>query len=421
MISYNNGILRIEKSEKDRFFRFPFEICMYLGIIFYFLAFSSLHYIGVTLMLAGAAIMTSCKLYYKRINKPVLFAWYLAFTIYAEVSSAWAYSPSTSALKYIKFMMLVLAFCFGMTQYIDSKKDLEQILNVYLYASLTIAIIEFIGTPFDEWFNGYFGSAVGGGNTNTFGFILLYASIIAFYKAYILHKRLWYPTVLLFLFGCILSSSRKAVTMSVFGILIILLFASKRKHHILHFLLALAAAAVLFTLFMTNDMLYDAIGNRIETLIDFTSNKETKYGSLQFREYYIEFAKILFKRQPLIGQGYANFATILALETTSKNIYAHNNYWEILADLGIIGFILYYWAYVYMLIKLAISFFRKNFTYLKLLGAAMLITEIILEWGVISMYYPLYQIVIAMIFFCCTTDDYEDKKQYFYSDGGKAE
>lgn len=423
MVSFKNGILKIEKGGKDRFFRFPFEICLYLGFIFYFLALSSLHYVGVVLMIVGAVVMTAGKLYYKKINTPLLSVWYLVFLIYAELSTIWAYSPSTSALKYVKFMMLALAICFGITQYIDSKKDIERLLNVYLYISLTIAFIEFIGTPFSQWFSGYFGSAVGGGNTNTFGFILLYASIIAFYKAYILHKRAWYFAVILFLFGCLLSSSRKAVIMSTLGILLIILFAFKRKHHIFHFLLAVAAVFVAFTIIMTNDSLYEAIGNRIETLIAYNNNETTKYGSLQLREYYIEFAKILFKRQPLIGQGYANFATLFALETTSQGIYAHNNYWEILADLGLIGFILYYWAYVYMFIKLAVVFFKKKFTYLKLLGAAMLVCEMILEWGVISMYNPLYQIIIALIFFCCTIDDSEDKKQYFYSNeqqnGGK--
>lgn len=422
MVSFKNGILRIEKSEKDRFFRFPFEICFYLGFIFYFLAFSSLHYVGVALMITGTAIMTSGKLYYKRINSPVLSAWYLLFLIYAEMSSIWAYSPSISALKYVRFMMLALVYCFGIIQYVDSKKDLERLLNVILYAALTIAIIEFVGTPFNQWFSGYFGSAVGGGNTNTFGFILLYASMIAFYKAYILHKKIWYPAVLLFLSGCVLSSSRKAVFMSVFGILMIILFAFKRKHHLIHFILALIAAGVAFTIIMTNQTLYDAVGNRIETLIAFANNETTKYGSLQYREYYIEFAKVLFKRKPVTGHGFANFATLLALETTAKGIYAHNNYWEILADLGIIGFILYYWIYVYMFIKLAITFFRKKFTYLKLLAITMLVSELILEWGVITMYSPIFQTIIAFMFCCCTIDDSEDKKLFFYSEsqtGGK--
>lgn len=415
MVTFKNGILRIEKNEKDNLFRMLFEICLYIGMIFYFLAFSSLHYVGVAALIAGPAIITADKLYSRKLNNITLSVWYILFIVYAELSALWAYSPYTSALKYVKFMMVALVVCFGMTQYVNNKDDLEKLLNIYLYASLSITLIEFIGTPFSKWFDGYFGSAVGGGNTNTFGFIILYASVIGFYKAYILHKRLWYPAVALFLFGCILSSSRKAVIMSVFGIVFIILFAFRRKHHFLHFFLAVGAAVFAFILFMTNDMLYDAIGNRLETLIDFVNDEATKVGSLQHREFYIDFAKDLFRRQPMIGQGFANFATILALETTSDAIYAHNNYWEILADLGLIGFALYYWLYFFMLIKLVITFFQKKFTYLNLMALALLVSEFILEWGVISMYSLFYQMAVSIIFLCATVNDNGDKKQFYYS------
>lgn len=415
MVSFKNGILRIEKSGTDRVFRLPYEISLYIGILFYFRAsMVPTHYVGVAMLIASPVIITAGKLYYKQINKPLLSIWYLLFIAYAEVSSAWAYSPTTSALKYIKFMMVALVVCFGMTQYVDNKNDFERILTIYLCAALSIMLVELIGTPTSRWFSGYFGHYVSRSNANTFGFIVLFASIIAFYKAYILHKRIWYLPTALFLLGCILSSSRKAVLISVFGIMFILLFAVGRKHHILHFFLAIGAAAFIFALLMSNETLYGTIGNRFETLIDFANNEETKHGSLQLREYYIDFAKLLFKRKPLIGQGFANFANLIALETNSEQIYAHNNYWEILADLGIFGFIFYYWIYIYMIVKLLVALYKKKFTYLKLLALAMLISEFILEWGVITMYSPYHQIIIALIFLCATTDA-EDKKMFFYT------
>ncbi len=415
MISFKGGILRIEKNKNRDLFRLPFEICLFLGIIFYFSYQRVIHYSGVALLILGPVIITAGKLYNKQLNNPILSVWYLAFTAFAELSSSWAYSPHTAALKFIKFMLISLTVGFGITQYVNSKKDIEQILNIYLYSSLVIALSEFIGTPVDRWFSGYFGSVVSHNNSNLFGFIILYAAIIAFYKAYLLHKRYWYPAVLLFLFGCILSSSRKAVLMSFFGIIIIILFAFKRKHHIFHFFLIGGAIAVLFTLFMTDDILYDTIGQRLETLIKFANNEQTKYGSLQIREYYINFAKTLFERNPIIGQGFLNFSNHLAIETDFEINYAHNNYWEILADLGIAGFILYYWLYAYILIKLATDFFKKKFTSLRLLAFSMLTAELILEWGVVSMYSVLYQVAVILIFLCATTDDTENPKQFYYS------
>lgn len=415
MVSFKDGILKIQKSEPDRLFRAPFEICWYLGMVFYHLMTSGVHYLGVVFYLAGAAIMTAGKLYKSKINKPLLSIWYLAFIVFAELSSMWAYAPLTSALRYIKYMLLILVFCFGLVQYADTEKDIERLLDIYLYASLTFALIEFIGTPPDQWFGGYFGGFVSGENTNTFGFTMLCSSMIAFYKAYFKKKKLWYLPLMLFLFGCVLSSSRKSLVMTAFGLLFLLFFAFGRKHHFLHFFLAIAAAAVAFVFIMQNDVLYDVIGYRIQNLIDFTNDNTSVYehGSLQMREYYVEFAKLLFSRKPLIGHGFANFATIMDAETQFSAMYAHNNYWELLSDLGLVGFILYYWMYFYLLIKLVVRAFRKDFSYLQLLAMAMLISEFIIEWGVISMFFPFQQTIIALIFIC--TESSGGQKKYYYS------
>lgn len=418
MVSFRDGVLRIQKSESDRFFRLPFEICFYLGMVIYYLVFSKLHYIGVAALMVGPAVITCGKLYNSRINKPILSFWYLAFIALAELSSLWAYAPLMSALKYVKFMMLILVICFGITQYVDTKEDAERILDIYLYGAITIALIQFIGTPYEHWYDGYFGAAIGGNNTNTFGYILLYAAIIAFYKAYIKKERLWYLAEALLLFGCVLSSSRKAIAVVAFGILFIVFFAFRRKGHFFHFLIVIGIIVAAFIFFMENEVLYEIIGKRLENLIDFTSNNSSVYemGSLQLREYYVDFAKLLFKRKPVLGQGFANFATLLAAETKASHaIYAHNNYWELLADLGIIGFITYYWFYFYLLIKLGIKLFRKEFTYLKLLALSMLLSEFIIEWGVVSMHVIYPQLVIALIYICMNVDDAPGKKQFFYS------
>lgn len=417
MVSFKDGILKIEKNERDRFFRFPFEICLYLGLVFYNLVNSPLHYVGVAILIAGAIIITAGKLFNSRINFPILSIWYLAFLCFAEMSSLWAYSPLTSAFKYIKFMLLILTFCFGITQYADTKKDVERLMDIFLYVSLTIVLIEYIGTPFEKWFEGYFGSFICGSNTNTFSYITMFAALMAFYKSYIKGKKLWYLATVLFLFSCLLSSSRKAVAMSSFGILFFILFAVGRKHHILHFIIAILTVAFIFSLIMTNDVLYNVIGYRINTLIVFTNDSEAinKTDSLQLRDYYINFAQVLFHRKPIFGQGFANFATLLNAETNQGYFYSHNNYWEILADLGIVGFILYYWFYIYMAIRLIIRLVRKEFTELKLLAATMLVMEFILEWGVISMFFPYHQTVITLMYVFINVYDKEDKKKFFYS------
>lgn len=424
MVSYKDGILKIRKRGKDEksdLVRSLYEICLYLGIIFYFLMILYVHYTGVALLIAGAALITFDNLLNSRINKSVLSIWYLMFFAYAELSSIWAVYPSIAALRYSRFMLIILFTCFGMTQYASREKDIEKLLDVFIYAAFTILLIEFAGTPVSGWFSGYFGGNVSGNNTNHFGFIILFGSIFSFYKAYIKRKRIFYVLFALFMFGCVLSSSRKAIAMAVFGFLATLFFSFKRKHHFLHFFLALAASIAAFYMVMTVDLLYDIIGHRIEDLINFTNNQYSsqEIGSLQLRDTFIEFAKVLFKRKPLTGNGFANFAVLIDLETNEKGLYAHNNYWEILADLGMIGFIVYYWFYAYIAVTLCAKLVRKNFSYLNMISFIMLIAELILERGVVSMSMPYPQLIICLIYILSCDDKSEHQKKFYYANSNE--
>lgn len=423
MISFRNGILRIQFNRRDKHnnnnnknYQFLFDICMYLGIIFYFLERTSLHYIGVALFLAGSALIGLKRLSAFRLNNIAHSVWYLLFIALAELSTLWAYAPMTSALRYIRYMLLIVVICFGITQYTTKTADAERLIEVYAAAAFTIALIEFAGTPVHRWTAGYFGSAVGGGNTNTFGYILLFGVIIAFYKGYIKGKHWWYLPLVIMLAGCMLSSSRKAALMSILGMLFVVFFSFDRRNHLFH--LGTAAIFVVFAylIVMTNTTLYNVIGHRLENLFSFMNTGHGGDGSLYKRNFYIVYAHELFARSPLIGNGFANFADLLYHEIDAGYIYAHNNYWEILADLGIVGFIIYYWFYAYIGFKLIGNFFRKRMSEIQTLALAMFISQLLLEWGIVTMYNLTTQLIVALIFTCTFTDKFNDQKKYYYSD-----
>lgn len=426
MISFRDGILRIETSPeltKSKKLRFVYEICLYLGIVCYYIQNSTFfHYGGTFLFIAGTAIITYDKIRSYRINKLTLAVWYLGFIILGELSALWAYSPAISAFKYLRMMLMILAICFGITQYADTSNAVDRFLDVYLYSSLTTALIQFIGTPIEKWFTGYFGIHVGDNSSNTFGYILLFAAIISFNKAYNNRQRLWYVGTVFFLIGCVLSSSRKAVAISTFGILCIIFFSFRRKYHFIHFMIAIVSAFFVLELLLTNEYLYRIIGVRITNLIGYVkgSSTSTDYNSLYLRDFYISFAKELFKDHPILGNGFVSFHSLLADATDMGTGYAHNNYWEILADLGLVGFISYYWFYAYCLYRVIVRIIKRNFRNIHLLAAVMLVSELILEWGVVSLYQPYCQMVIGMIYLCSCVSNGSIKK-YYYSAQNRGE
>ena len=68
--------------------------------------------------------------------------------------------------------------------------------------------------------------------------------------------------------------------------------------------------------------------------------------SISDREYLSAIALQLFKQKPVLGWGCDNVRSYLISIGFRLEVYAHNNYLELLADYGIIGFVLYYSFYV---------------------------------------------------------------------------
>ena len=91
----------------------------------------------------------------------------------------------------------------------------------------------------------------------------------------------------------------------------------------------------------------------------------------------------------------------------------------ILADLGVVGFILYYWFYAYLGIRSIIKLIKNRQSYTATLAIALLGTLMIVEWGIVSMSYLFPQIVVVLIFTAVYVDDSSAQKKYRYIQSSK--
>lgn len=98
--------------------------------------------------------------------------------------------------------------------------------------------------------------------------------------------------------------------------------------------------------------------NRLENMLNAFRGIGEIDNSTSTRLELIKLGIHIFKGHPLYGIGMDNAKTITESIFNKTDYYLHNNYIELLADGGIIGFIMYYWFYVLILLKL-IHF--KNF------------------------------------------------------------
>lgn len=393
-----------------------YEICTFLLFTGYFLFYDNrgLQLAFVCIGLGGSALICISKSYISSLKFPVGTVWYLLFFGLAELSALWAISPENAASSYFRLMIVILFISLGITQYVDTTLHAERIVKIFIFSSSAFSLVQVLFTPMDAMLNGYLGSEIGGNNTNIYGYIVAVAAIASFYFAYIKNCKSYYLHAFFLAICCFMSSSRKSLIITFVGIFCLIVFAVRKKNRFLHLFCGFLATVAVFILMFEDDVLYNIVGKRFDSMLDFIlTGSSTKEGSIALRSYFVEFAKILLKEKPFLGHGFSNFLTIIASESNLTMGYtAHNNYWEILADLGIIGFIVYYWFYLYLLIKLLFKLYRDKDNSILVLALTLLVCQVCFEFGLITMtsFYP--QIVMSLIYVCTYASNSQRKFHY---------
>ncbi len=113
------------------------------------------------------------------------------------------------------------------------------------------------------------------------------------------------------------------------------------------------------------------------------------------------------------GYGIDNYRFVLYSYHSNWSLayYAHNNYVELLVDVGLIGTIVYYFNYVCMLVSSAENV--RKITKQELLFIGILVAIMISEYGLVT-YYDKYIQVILFTYM----DDYRNVKR-IKTEGGK--
>ena len=196
-------------------------------------------------------------------------------------------------------------------------------------------------------------------NINVVAFITSISSII-FLTTFIEKKRkldlCFFIVSILIVF---LLGSRK----SIFSVLIffIVLFFNTSKENKKKLLLLLSVSIIAILIALPADY-FTFIANRSN--VDFHTLDSSDMNRIRM----IRSGLIYFQDNPIFGNGYYNFA-VLYNQDFGSFVYAHNNFVELLADLGLIGFFLYYSLYLLIIKDLR----KSNQSYIYVLSVILVI------------------------------------------------
>lgn len=414
MVSFKNGVLKIQRGE-DNTARLIYEICFFVNAITLF-AFNDVKFIGTAtgILMLLAAMLLWIGRRAKKVIIPYNTVWYVAFTTYSALSCLWSSYLDANMASYFLRMVVIIAMITSISIYVDSPEDLERIIKLYIFSMLVIVMMEFLTVPVSDWDNGGMGAHFSGSNSNGVAFLVFCAELMAFYEFYSRGKKSYVLLVALFLFFIILSSSRKAMFAGLAGPMMFVLFSTYKKNYFFNIITIMGIVALVIFYIMMDDNAYNAIGKRFASMATFWFEDRDHQvdNSLYMRSYYIDLAKRMFAESPLFGKGMGNFAKIIDKVYMLDGVYSHNNYWQILSELGLFGFLIYYSLYFVTIIRLAKEAFI-NKSRINMLFFTFMILLLVLETGLVTYNSKMPHVVIAIAYAATYVGELDGRKYQY--------
>ncbi len=182
------------------------------------------------------------------------------------------------------------------------------------------------------------------GNVNAAGLWLGILSTLCLYKASMNKNLVYKGSYALQIVFALLTGSKKALMLIFMGLAF--LASTRKKLRIHQYVLAIALIAGTYYLIMNNSYLYPIIGQRVVNFSEEVGFSEgvSKDESTAERIEMTHSGWQIFGENPLFGHGRGYFAA-----TSGFGTYSHNNYIELLVSYGIVGLLLYYGMFIYVL------------------------------------------------------------------------
>lgn len=350
----------------------------------------------IRVVMLGVCLVITLK--EKKIRLYKYFLPLILFCLFAILSIKWACNKALS-LEMSKTLVInvITIYCFFYLVNFNKKRIDLVLKSIMIFPILLELRAIYYGGIF-----GYLNSRISGTiSGNTVGMCSAFGASIALY--YILKKNKTSLYITLFITNImilILSSSRKAILCLLIPVGVLYVFNNKnRLLNIIFKLIVLSIITIgVYYLIINIEFLYNTIGHRMESLINgLIGNGDNIDASAKTRMNLITWGLEWFKENKWIGYGVDNYRVMLTTTHPDYPIsyYAHNNYVELLVDLGIVGTVLYYFNYIKIIF---IGFIKKRkMSNCGLVFIGILIAILISETGLVSYYDKYIQMMLASI------------------------
>lgn len=325
------------------------------------------------------------------------FYWALFFAGFGILSLTWSKSVSVG-MDVLKTLVVILAVLYLIHCSTKLGLDIRKILKIYFFATVVNAVYVLFTVDLEQLGQVQLGTElIEGWNGNGIGFMTAQGALFGFYlmgTTKIKLEKLFYLIGFLTLSVVTMyTGSRTAFIMLVMELILYFCLCKPQKM-VRNVIIAAGILALAAYLVMNVESFYEVLGKRLEGLFALFTGEGKVDGSADRRDIYIRNGKQWFLENPIFGYGLNNYK-VLNQAATGRFTYAHNNFIEIAVNLGVVGLVVYYGAYVYLIWELFKNVKKGRFYAFLLSG---LIASLVVQYGTVS-YYDFYQNFLLMVCF----------------------
>lgn len=392
----------LQKIPKDRLCEYAAQLLTVLFFMSIYI-FETKSWGSLILFAIGGAVMLLA-LFRQKSLFPIRFGAYhffvLAFAGYVLLSALWAWR-AVYAVEKASTMVKILFVMAMLYYYYAQDKDVFALIRVVMWACYGIVLYTFL----------YYGpkevvvAVLDGGrlltrftNVNSLGMLSAFAIIINVYVA--IYDRLRWSALLALPALCLIlaTGSRKAFLMLFMGIMMIVflrLTANQSLWKIAMYGGIVLLGGLLALWIVSITPIFSGIWHRILSMLAIVTGKGEVDYSTWLRQEYIKAGFRQFLETPIFGIGVGN-PRIIAFRDYGTDCYLHNNFVELLAGGGFLGFAFFYAMHGYLFVSLLR--YRRFGDRNTVICLTMLVLLVFLDYAAVSYYYKSIYFYL-MIFF----------------------
>lgn len=294
------------------------------------------------------------------VKLPIFLVWLLILFCYMACSMLWSLDAKSGYRVLFNMARMILA-CTAVLPHFRTREELWRLLAIMLFSLAYAMTLLMLRLPSGVLGAERIGEEIGQ-HSNEIGRMAAVGSLLSLFFFSTNRQFRWKYLILLvgFLFCGFMTGSKNAILIVMFQIMLYWILISGCRMRVLKIFISGGILILMFWLIMTNPVLYQLVGNRIESMLYIFGNSGQTDGSTRERIFFMRTAWELFREQPVLGVGLNNFAAYLQSIHYANAVYSHSGYLEILSTLGIIGFFLYYSFYFLVSIRLFPKALQKD-------------------------------------------------------------